>query len=421
MHVADLGRRVADGVAHSDGAGIAGVLSLQASGTRRAVATVVDPAPQAVHALMYSARVPPGWSDVCIQFVRCGALLFGPSARTHRPAQSWHMAAEAMQACMGAFLRLFTTLGPGRWALPVLYSLVRDVRWVARSADDAANAAARGARPSHAHMEECARLLNKAFSACVADRYPSMDESKKWGTYAMVGHVFATYFQLKSIALCKNIVRALGAGELPALDAFPRAHVVTFSYYMGRLAFLDEDYVRADAELSRALALAPRTAHRQIERILVYLVPVRALRAQHPTQALLDAYPRIGAAYGPLLHACTQGNVHAFDAALHAAEHERALVRVGVYLAWERARDVCLTRLVRRVWRAEGRETRVRLAPMAAALTWLECAADAPGAEWLVATQIARGRIKGYIAHERQVMVLSASDPFPHPSLAMSS
>jgi len=61
------------------------------------------------------------------------------------------------------------------------------------------------------------------------------------------------------------------------------------------------------------------------------------------------------------------------------------------------------------------------LAPIASALQWLDGASDASGAEWLVATQIARGRIKGYIAHERQMVVLSASDPFPHAALTMLS
>lgn len=157
-------------------------------------------------------------------------------------------------------------LTPGRWALPVLASLVHDVRWTARQADAAAHAAApASSRRTHAHLEAAARVLNKAFSACLADRHPVLHESKKWGTYAMVGALFRTYFELQSVALCKNVVRALGAGELPPLDAFPRAQTVTFRYFMGRLAFLDEDYVCADAELSRAWADAPRAASAQLE------------------------------------------------------------------------------------------------------------------------------------------------------------
>lgn len=149
------------------------------------------------------------------------------------------------------FLRLFTALAPGRWAIPVLVSLLRDLRWAAKCADDAAHAVARDSRRTNPHMEECARSLNRGFSACVADRYPGLSQSKKWGTYAMVGLVFRTYFQLSSISLCKNILRALGAGDLPPLEAFPKAHVVTFHYYVGRLALLEEDYGKVRARYLR--------------------------------------------------------------------------------------------------------------------------------------------------------------------------
>ena len=46
-------------------------------------------------------------------------------------------------------------------------------------------------------MEECARLLSKAFSTCIGDRQPDMEVSRKWGTYAVVGMVFRTYFQVR--------------------------------------------------------------------------------------------------------------------------------------------------------------------------------------------------------------------------------
>lgn len=136
-----------------------------------------------------------------------------------------------------------------------------DVRWIAKRADEAANAAAPpGTRRAQAHLEACARTLNRGFSACVADRHPVLHESKKWGTYAMVNLVFGTYFALKSISLCKNIVRALDAGDLPPLSAYAAVDVVPFLYYQGRLAFMDEEYTKADEALTLALMQTPHTA-----------------------------------------------------------------------------------------------------------------------------------------------------------------
>lgn len=152
---------------------------------------------------------------------------------------------------------------------------------------------------------------------------------------------------------------------------------------------------------------------------MLYLIPVRLLHGQRPAAALLRAHSRLDALYAPLIDSCWRGNVRAFDALLADTELERTLVRLGLYLAMERARDLCITRLARRVWLASGKGTRLRLAPFAAALHWLGVAPDAADAEWLLATQIAKGRMKGYIAHERQMLVLSATEPFPRASLGM--
>jgi hypothetical protein len=56
--------------------------------------------------------------------------------------------------------------------------------------------------------------------------------------------MFKTYFKLNSISLSKNILRAIQAGgaDIPPLSAFPKAHQVTFKYYVGVIHFLEENY-----------------------------------------------------------------------------------------------------------------------------------------------------------------------------------
>ena len=46
------------------------------------------------------------------------------------------------------------------------------------------------------------------------------------------------------MALTKNVLRALeaSASEIPPLTSFPTSHIVTFKYYRGVIAFLDERY-----------------------------------------------------------------------------------------------------------------------------------------------------------------------------------
>lgn len=75
----------------------------------------------------------------------------------------------------------------------------------------------------------------------------------------------------------------MGAADLPPIEAYPRADVVTYRYYVGRLAFLDEDYTRvrrrmdarltqAESELYRALAMCPARARKHME----YVCPCSA-------------------------------------------------------------------------------------------------------------------------------------------------
>ncbi len=75
-------------------------------------------------------------------------------------------------------------------------------------------------------------------------RRAPLEESRKWGIYNIINLLFKTYFKLNSISLSKNILKAIQAyrGDMPTLDAFPKAHQVTFKYYVGVIYFLEEAY-----------------------------------------------------------------------------------------------------------------------------------------------------------------------------------
>jgi hypothetical protein len=77
--------------------------------------------------------------------------------------------------------------------------------------------------------------------------------------------LFKTYFKLNSISLSKNILKAIQAyrGDMPPLESFPKAHQVTFKYYVGVIYFLEENYVE--------VSLPPSTN----ETSLIYCASVR--------------------------------------------------------------------------------------------------------------------------------------------------
>lgn len=82
-------------------------------------------------------------------------------------------------------------------------------------------------------------MANEAFLS----RAP-LEESRKWGIYFIINLLFKTYFKLNSVSLSRTILKALSAyqGDMPPLEHFPTAQQVTFRYYAGVLAFLEENY-----------------------------------------------------------------------------------------------------------------------------------------------------------------------------------
>lgn len=83
-------------------------------------------------------------------------------------------------------------------------------------------------------------------------------------------------------------------------------------------------------------------------RILTYLIPLRVLRGHLPSQDLLDRFPVLDDLYSPFLEAIKRGDIVSYDAALERLEHR--LVQLNVLLTVERARELCLRSLFRKVY-----------------------------------------------------------------------
>ena len=184
----------------------------------------------------------------------------------------WRNLIKYLYSLHRGFSRYFTQ-NTG-WTLPALFAILRDLRDIAldvrllstqvadhytesRQADIASQ--------KTESMEDAARVITRAFTDCVTDRlrrfltYPRMQlttetfrmsvlsESRKWGVYYVLGLVMKCYFrvslfqpnqsvvlffdsfQVKRIALSKNILRALEANpDIPLLSEYPRAHQVAF-------------------------------------------------------------------------------------------------------------------------------------------------------------------------------------------------
>lgn len=88
-------------------------------------------------------------------------------------------------------------------------------------------------------------------------------------------------------------------------------------------------------------------------------------------------------------------------------------MRLGTYLSMEKAREACLRGLFRKVWLSKEKSTRIEIETFRKALMWTGARLEKEEVEWLIATTIFKGYLKGYISHERGIVVLAAKDPFP--------
>ncbi|KAL5876849.1 COP9 signalosome (CSN) subunit [Pyricularia oryzae] len=379
-----------------------------------------------------------GWLEVYIAFWKAIGEILGVHGTPGAPTRStWNSVYEAWKELTSMVIRGYTNHSFEAWTIPCLYVTGRHLRVFAIKADEERNKTSGGTNSAtfeddfdtdsekHKILEDCARQLNRIFTLCLSDRAP-LEDSRKWGIYFIINLLFKTYFRLNSASLSRNILKALNAykGDMPGLDQFPKSQQVTFRYYEGILAFLDENYPEAEKSLLQAYKFCHKDAHKNKQLILTYLIPCRLLTAQTlPSPALLEPYPSLQRLFLPLSHCIKKGELHAFDLALQAGEED--FVKRRIYLTLERGRDIALRNLLRKVFLAGGfeeskdgapplRRTRIPVAEFAAAISMnSQQSLDLDEVECLLANMIYKGLMKGYIHRERGIVVLSKAGAFP--------
>ncbi|KAG6850189.1 hypothetical protein H0H93_016617 [Arthromyces matolae] len=362
---------------------------------------------------LYEGSMQSPWDEIAIQYVlTCGHI----AKRRHGEAFKEH------SQLVSLFFRFFTE--NRGWTLPALFSILRDLRDLAFDADHHA----KYNNQKSECMEEAARTIAKAFGNCMTDRTSPPDQSRKWGIYYVVGLVLKCYFKVKRISLSKNILRALDANtDIPALSLYPRSHQVrsfhlddvlladfvkvTYRYYLGMISFLNEDYAKSEQELTLAFYNCHTKAHGNQQRILTYLIPLRILKGHLPSPELLQRFPILNELYSPFIKAIQVGNLAGFDWALE--KYERELVDLNLWLTLEKARELCVRGLFRRVWVATEKSTRIPVSMFTSSLNISGIESSSEEAECLVANMIYKGYMRGYISHEKQMVVLAQTNAFP--------
>jgi len=247
------------------------------------------------------------------------------------------------------------------WANPLLVALITTLQVLAAKADLAR------LKAGTLKSEEAARLLLKVFHTCQMDR-SSWERSRKAASLQVVNTLFKIYFRLKQHRLCQPLIRAIG-NDPASLDRYPASYRVTFRFYTGLLAFYEENFPKAEEDLTHALRHCHRDAIKNkrlffipplsfqtlwccpadstvcCRTILSYLIPIKLLRGKGVNAAFVK---RIGLSqFSDLIQSVKLGNVRLFNSTLK--RNERAYIVQGVYLIVERLKLLVYLNLFKRV------------------------------------------------------------------------
>ncbi|XP_065177712.1 PCI domain-containing protein 2-like [Sycon ciliatum] len=349
------------------------------------------------------------WIDQPFDEVVTAHLRLLWAAANNNYAEAYTCQAAALQS----FLKLFQALKETNWPLPVMYTLILDLRTFAKWADKQ-QAHTKSGKPDE-KLEKAADLLMNCFRACVADTRASFEVTKRWGTLPIVNNLFKIYFQINKVQLCKPLFRAIQASNLK--DNFKVSHLVTYKYYLGRKALFDGSNKEATENLRFAFERCHRDNKRNKRLVLIFLVPVMMLQGRLPRPEVLQKYSLVQ--FMDIVTAVRQGNLLLLNSAL--AKHQEFFIRMGVYLILEKLKIIIYRNLFKKVYTILNTH-QIPIASLLAALRMMQLdGVDPDETQCIVANLVDKGYIRGYISFQHQKLVVSKKDPFPNISTLLAA
>lgn len=301
------------------------------------------------------------------------------------------------------------------WSLPLINLHLRTLRLTSYSAD----AERQRLHDKPRHLIEAQDVLKRFLQKMVVDRSP-LPVSKKKGCLFIIVGLFKCYFKLNNLKMCSYLIKMIKM--LPPLSSYSLSDQVAYQFYYGRLQVFEEQYQAAEDALSFAFTHCHPSSVANRRRILLFLIPVSLLHGRYPRPLLLSRY-------GLTLFQGVVDGLRRGDLGQFVRELERwsgVWIEKGVYLLLEKLKVQVYRNLFRivyvKVWGVEVMEgggsekERVQL-PLTVLLRCMKGMGvdmSMDELECVIANLIYNGQIKGYIAHQRCV-VLSKQDPFPKP------
>jgi len=319
-----------------------------------------------------------------------------------RSTPNYTEAFKCQQQAVAAVVKLLNSAKEENWPLPIMYTVCLDLRLLAVKCELNEPAS----KPGEI-LEKAAESLMSCFRICAADSRSSDEDTKRHGMLNLVNQLLKVYFKINKLHLCKPLIRAIESS--PLKDLFPLPEQITYKYFVGRKAMFDSDYKASDEFLSYAFQKCPDRCKKNKRLILIYLIPVKMLLGIMPRREVLEKYDLME--FLDIIAALKQGNVRKLDQMIE--QHERFFIESGIYLIVEKLKIIAYRNLFKRVW-SIVKTHQIDLNHFMTALHFVgEDDITMEETHCIVANLIYENKIKGYISHQHNKLVVSKQNPFP--------
>lgn len=331
---------------------------------------------------------------------------------------------ESLTKSFKSLIDLIKDAKDENWQLPVLFTMSVDLRLLAslcdtlkkqKDFDELPSENAEGSRVEYEYAEKTAECLMVCFRNLCTDTRSESHVSKRWGMMHIVNQLFKIYFKINKINLCNPLKRVIENSGLK--DQFPLSHQIVYKFYVGRQAMFENDYETAAKYFEFAFANCPSMYKNNKKIILVYLIPVNMLRGYMPNQTLLAKYDL--KPFEEIVSSVKQGNILKFNNDM--LEHEEFFIESGVYLFLEKLKMTTYRNLFKKL----ASLLNTAQIPIDAYVDILKSLGeedmDNDVCQCILANLIYEGKIKGYISHKHNKLVISKNPKIAFPRLSTLS
>ncbi|KAI9298972.1 hypothetical protein K502DRAFT_345630 [Neoconidiobolus thromboides FSU 785] len=315
---------------------------------------------------------------------------------------------EIFEALFESVCELLRLTNLTREHLCLFDPLLKEIKQLAYKLDDD--------NQSDDKLERYSQLVTRCVGFCSNDRQ-EVTSSRKWGTYKFVNLLLSFYIKRKQFNLIKSVMRLIATADID-VNLLPKSQVLAYFYYLGVNDFFESKYNEALNYFKKAFELCPGYATECQESILKYLIPLQLNLLNLPKIQLLQKYPNLVKHYHSLVLAVQRGDIQLYEKSLK--KNIDYYKSTDCLLLIEKMRIIIIYSLIKKIYSIHDNNSRIPLNTIYKAHHILLKKEENGNndtsnilLELEISSLIRNEFIRGYVAHDQQILVLSKVEPFP--------